>query len=498
MGAILNGMSLSKVRPFGSGFLIFSDYAAAGDPAGGDHGDSRHPRLHARLDRRRRGRADAPAGRAARLPAGDPRPDRASGPATPTRWSRPGGSIMQLQHEPAVLILTRQALPTLDRTKYAPAAGRGARAPTSWPTPPDGKPDVILLATGSEVALCVEAHETAQRRGHQGPRGQHAVAGSSSSTSRRSTASSVLPPAVTARVAVEQAVDVRLGAATSDRPGHIIGMHDLRGLGAARRTCRRSSASRREAVGRWRADRSRRAADRYASLLGSTSTRQHSAPPRAVCDKRRLSGDRAWPPGWLFSLLAHPCRSLLEVLSCTTSRPARRIIVLGSAPELDGRRRFPRGIADLHIQVSLLSPDGGGQHEMAAVVPPDDHGLFPLVSEDADRGRRKRQQPSISRIETQPAGGEHPQEVAVAEQDGLSSRHPRLLDQPMPARRRRTRALRRVPRRATLSVRHLAADLGGASSLVVAVVPLRRSSLTRASPPVRRGGRSHAPWRAGW
>ena len=99
----LNGMALSKVRPYGSGFLIFSDYCASGDPARGDHGDSRHLHLHPRLDRRRRGRPDAPADRAARLAAGDPGPDHACGPATPTRSPRRGGYIMKLRHEPVVL-----------------------------------------------------------------------------------------------------------------------------------------------------------------------------------------------------------------------------------------------------------------------------------------------------------------------------------------------------------------------------------------------------------
>ena len=84
--------------------------------------------------------------------------------------------IMQLHHEPAVLVLTRQDLPTLDRTKYAPAAGlhKGAYVLADAA---DGKPDVILLATGSEVSLCVEAYEKLTGRRHQGPRRQHAVVG---------------------------------------------------------------------------------------------------------------------------------------------------------------------------------------------------------------------------------------------------------------------------------------------------------------------------------
>ena len=65
--------------------------------------------------------------------------------------------IMQLRHEPAVLVLSRQPLPTLDRKKYAPASGvaRGAYVLADA----GGNPEVILIASGSEVSLAVEAHE---------------------------------------------------------------------------------------------------------------------------------------------------------------------------------------------------------------------------------------------------------------------------------------------------------------------------------------------------
>src|SRR5207344_2488242 len=66
--------------------------------------------------------------------------------------------LMPLRHQPAVLALSRQALPTLDRHKYASAAGV-ARGDYVLADPPNGKPDVILIATGSEIALAVEAHE---------------------------------------------------------------------------------------------------------------------------------------------------------------------------------------------------------------------------------------------------------------------------------------------------------------------------------------------------
>src|SRR5205807_4378735 len=66
--------------------------------------------------------------------------------------------IVQLRHQPAVLALSRQPLPTLDRSKYAPASGV-ARGAYVLADPPGGTPQVILIASGSEVALAVQAHE---------------------------------------------------------------------------------------------------------------------------------------------------------------------------------------------------------------------------------------------------------------------------------------------------------------------------------------------------
>src|SRR5438105_9356888 len=66
--------------------------------------------------------------------------------------------IMQLRHQPAVLVLSRQPLPTLDRKKYAPASGV-ARGAYVLSDAPGGDPEVVLIASGSEVSLAVEAHE---------------------------------------------------------------------------------------------------------------------------------------------------------------------------------------------------------------------------------------------------------------------------------------------------------------------------------------------------
>jgi transketolase len=65
--------------------------------------------------------------------------------------------IMQLRHQPALLALSRQLLPTLDRSKYAPASGL-ARGAYVLADPRDGKPELILIASGSEVSLCIKAH----------------------------------------------------------------------------------------------------------------------------------------------------------------------------------------------------------------------------------------------------------------------------------------------------------------------------------------------------
>src|SRR5206468_10934721 len=72
--------------------------------------------------------------------------------------------VMQLRHKPAVLALSRQPLPTLDRTKYAPVSGV-ARGAYVLADAPGGDPEVILIASGSEVSLAVDAHEKLRAEG---------------------------------------------------------------------------------------------------------------------------------------------------------------------------------------------------------------------------------------------------------------------------------------------------------------------------------------------
>jgi transketolase len=202
MGAILNGLSLSKVRPYGSGFLIFSDYAR---PAIRLSALMEIPVLHVFTH-------DS-------IGVGEDGPTHQPIEQLPSLRAipglivlRPGDAneiveawkmIMQLRHEPVVLILTRQAIPTLDRTKYASASGV-AKGAYVLADAPDGCPDVLLLATGSEVALCVQAHEQLAVEGIK----SRVVSMPSWEIFERQSEDykqSVIPDQVTARVSVELA-----------------------------------------------------------------------------------------------------------------------------------------------------------------------------------------------------------------------------------------------------------------------------------------------------
>jgi len=112
--------------------------------------------------------------------------------------------ILQSRHDPVCLILTRQALPTLDRTKFGAASGLARGAYVLADAPGAGAPEVLLLATGSEVALCISAHEQLVASGVR----SRVVSMPSWELFDRQPQDykdSVLPPSVTARVCVEQA-----------------------------------------------------------------------------------------------------------------------------------------------------------------------------------------------------------------------------------------------------------------------------------------------------
>ena len=129
--------------------------------------------------------------------------------------------IIQLRHDPVALVLARQSLPTLDRSKYAPASGL-AKGAYVLADADDCKPDVLLLATGSEVGLCIDTYEHLRAEGIKA----RVVSMPSWELFERQSEDyreSVIPTEVTARVSVEQAST--LGWAQYVGPtGHSIGM----------------------------------------------------------------------------------------------------------------------------------------------------------------------------------------------------------------------------------------------------------------------------------
>src|ERR1700757_249746 len=202
MGAIVNGLSLSKLRPYGATFFIFSDYArptirlsalmelptifvfthdAMGD---GEDGPTHQPVEQLASFRAIPGLVML-------------RPADANEVVEAYRY------IMKLRHEPAALALSRQPLPTLDRSQYAAATGV-ARGAYVLGDAPGGNPEVVLIASGSEVSLAVEAHEKLIAEGIR----SRVVSMPSWDIFEHQTQEyqdSVLPPSLVARVAVEQA-----------------------------------------------------------------------------------------------------------------------------------------------------------------------------------------------------------------------------------------------------------------------------------------------------
>ncbi len=130
--------------------------------------------------------------------------------------------IMQLQHQPVVLVLSRQALPTLDRTQYAAASGlvRGAYVLADAE---EGQPDVLLLATGSEVSLCIQAYEQLKTESIK-TRVVSMPSWELFEQQSQEYRDSVLPPSITARVCVEQASTFGWGEYVGLRGGRIV-MH---------------------------------------------------------------------------------------------------------------------------------------------------------------------------------------------------------------------------------------------------------------------------------
>jgi len=201
-GCIANGLALSKVRPYQAGFLIFSDF---------QRGAIRlsalmelpviHVFTHDSIGVGEDGPTHQPVEQIVSLRAipglVDLRPADANEVAEAWRW------LMPRRHDPVALFLSRQALPTLDRTTYAPASGLARGAYVLADAPGGADPAVILIATGSEVHLAVNAYEALAAGGIAA----RVVSMPSWELFDRQDAAyreSVLPPSVPARVAVEQ------------------------------------------------------------------------------------------------------------------------------------------------------------------------------------------------------------------------------------------------------------------------------------------------------
>src|SRR5438552_13558444 len=202
MSAMANGLSLSKVRPYAATFFIFSDYA---------RGAIRLSALmeipviyiftHDSIGVGEDGPTHQPVEQLASLRA-------VPGlivlrPADANEVVEAWKVIMQLRHEPAAIVLSRQALPTVDRSIYAPATGV-AQGAYILAEADGGKPEVLLLGTGSEVALCLQAYEQLKKEGIQA-RVVSMPCWELFERQSQDYREQVLPPDVTARVAVEQA-----------------------------------------------------------------------------------------------------------------------------------------------------------------------------------------------------------------------------------------------------------------------------------------------------
>jgi transketolase len=221
MGASVNGMTLSSIRAFGATFFNFSDYMR---PSMRLAALMQIPSIfvftHDSIGLGEDG------------PTHQPIEQLASLRAMPNMIVlRPGDAnevveawriILQLQHSPATLVLSRQAMPTLDRSKYAAAAGV-AKGAYVLADAPGGKPDVILMGTGSELSLCVEAYEKLKS---EGINARVVSMPSWELFDKQDSAykDSVFPANVTARVSVEMAATFGWERYTGSK-GRNIGMH---------------------------------------------------------------------------------------------------------------------------------------------------------------------------------------------------------------------------------------------------------------------------------
>ncbi|MGI5242196.1 transketolase [Dactylosporangium sp. CA-139066] len=219
--AIANGMALSKLRPYWSTFLIFSDYARAAIRLSAlMEIPTVHIFSHDSIGVGEDGPTHQPVEQLASLRA-------TPGllvfrPADANEVVESWRVIAGLRRAPAALVLTRQPVPTFDRTRLAAAAGV-AKGAYVLADPPSGEPDVILLATGSEVALALAARDELAVGGI-GARVVSMPCWELFDRQPREYRDEVLPPSVRARVAIEQASTLGWERYVGDS-GAIVGMH---------------------------------------------------------------------------------------------------------------------------------------------------------------------------------------------------------------------------------------------------------------------------------
>ncbi len=202
MAAALNGMAVSKIRAFGGTFFNFSDYMR---PSIRLAALMEIPTIyvftHDSIGLGEDGPTHQPIEQLASLRA---MPGlMLIRPADANEVVEAWKVVMQLEHEPAALVLSRQAVPTFDRSKYGAASGL-AKGGYILADAADGKPEVILMATGTEVYLCINAYEQLKTEGIKARVVSIPSWGLFDGQSDEYKAK-VLPPDVKARVAVEQA-----------------------------------------------------------------------------------------------------------------------------------------------------------------------------------------------------------------------------------------------------------------------------------------------------
>ncbi|MGJ7508447.1 transketolase [Variovorax sp. GT1P44] len=227
MCAIASGMTLSKLRAYAATFFIFTDYCRGSVRLAAMMGlPVIYVWTHDSISMGEDGPTHQPVEQLASFRA---MPGMTLlRPADANEVVEAWRVVMQMTDRPASLVLSRQALPTLDRSRFASASGV-ARGAYVLADAPDGKPDVLLLASGSEVALCIAAYEQLQSQG-VAARVVSMPSWDLFESQSEAYRDSVLPPSVAARVSVEAASPLGWERYVG-RAGAIIGMRSF-GLSA--------------------------------------------------------------------------------------------------------------------------------------------------------------------------------------------------------------------------------------------------------------------------